>query len=315
LDPTFGDGGKIVGAGAGGSSGIVVQPDGKILLAGTFGSWISMEFAVTRLLPDGTRDATFGTGFYGVPGEVETDFSGLDDYGTSVVLLPDGTIVAGGAANCSPYGQYECGFGLAWYSPAGTELGKLTTFFETSAGVNSLAEQNGAIVAAGGRYLARYASAAGGALVLEGTVTTDITEILTVVLQPDGKLVASGWCRNSLEAFFACMARFDADGTLDTTFGVSGWVTDRGGTVFRALALQPDGKLVVAADGAPGDFVLARYNSDGSPDDGFGTDGKVSTDFGELFPRTFCTGLRELSSPIPTPIPRLAELSMFPWRS
>jgi hypothetical protein len=59
LDPTFGDGGKIVGLAG---SAMVVQPDGKIVLAGTFASWISMEFAVMRLLPDGTPDATFGTG-------------------------------------------------------------------------------------------------------------------------------------------------------------------------------------------------------------------------------------------------------------
>jgi uncharacterized delta-60 repeat protein len=139
LDPTFGDGGKIVGPiGINGWSAIVVQPDGKIVLAGTFSSWISMEFAVMRLLPDGTPDATFGTGYYGAPGQVEADFSGRDDYASSLVLLPDGTIVVGGAADCSPYGQYECGFGLAWYSPDGTELSKVTTFFSTSAGVNTL---------------------------------------------------------------------------------------------------------------------------------------------------------------------------------
>jgi uncharacterized delta-60 repeat protein len=278
LDQTFGDEGKIVGPiGINGWSATVVQPDGKILLVGTFASWISMEFAVMRLLPDGSPDATFGPGDYGVPGQVETDFSGRDDYASTVVLLADGTIVVGGAADCSPYGQYECGFGLAWYSPHGTELSRVTTFFDTSAGVNSLALQNGKIVAAGGPYLARYDGS-----FLEGTVTTKMEWILNVVLQPDGgpggKLVASGWCRTELATYFSCMARFSADGSLDTTFGADGWVTDVE-TIFGALTLQADGKLVVAG-ARSGDFILARYNPGGNLDTSFGTGGRVSTDFG-----------------------------------
>jgi uncharacterized delta-60 repeat protein len=119
---------------------------------------------------------------------------------------------------------------------------------------------------------------------LESTVTTNLTEIASVIVQPDGtaegKLVASGWCRDNVGTYFACMARFGADGNLDTTFGTGGWVTDLGQTVFSALALQPDRKLVLTSAGASGDFALARYNADGALDSTFGTGGKVSTDFG-----------------------------------
>ena len=94
---------------------------------------------------------------------------------------------------------------------------KVTTFFDKSVGVNSLALQNGRIFAAGGPYLARYDGS-----FLESTVTTDMTWILAVVRQPDDKLVASGWCSDDLGTYFSCMARFGADGGLDTTFGAAG---------------------------------------------------------------------------------------------
>src|SRR5262245_34398023 len=73
-------------------------------------------------------------------------------------------------------------------------------------------------------------------------------------------------------------------GTLDLTFGTGGLVTTNFGSSAGAsnVALQPDGKLVVAgaiAQNGRTDFAVARYNSDGSLDAGFGVGGKVTTDF------------------------------------
>jgi uncharacterized delta-60 repeat protein len=70
-------------------------------------------------------------------------------------------------------------------------------------------------------------------------------------------------------------------GALDPSFGTGGKVTTAfvGEAVVHAIALQSDGKIV-AAGAAGGDFALARYNSDGSLDTGFGTGGQVTTDFG-----------------------------------
>ena len=70
-------------------------------------------------------------------------------------------------------------------------------------------------------------------------------------------------------------------GTLDPTFGSGGIVTTDVGDYCTTVAIQSDGKIVVAGTGIyVGDFALARFNTDGSLDTGFGADGKVTTDFG-----------------------------------
>src|SRR5687767_14705361 len=77
-----------------------------------------------------------------------------------------------------------------------------------------------------------------------------------------------------------------ADGSLDPTFGSGGIVTTdfgSGADQGYAVALQPDGKIVVAGMSLGAintDFALARYNSDGSLDTTFDTDGMVMTDLG-----------------------------------
>src|SRR5205823_3136702 len=82
------------------------------------------------------------------------------------------------------------------------------------------------------------------------------------------------------------LARYNADGSLDNDFGNGGKVITGFSGAFSsaatALALQSDGKIVVAGDSRANgsrDFALARYNPDGSLDSGFGNGGKVITDF------------------------------------
>jgi uncharacterized delta-60 repeat protein len=111
-----------------------------------------------------------------------------------------------------------------------------------------------------------------------------------VAVQPDGKIVAVGDHKGNGGPEFA-VARYSRDGALDGTFGGGdGKVTTSfsGYGIANALAIQPDGKIVVAGYGVDpsyGDFVLARYNPNGSLDGTFGGgDGKVTTNFGN---RTF----------------------------
>src|SRR5439155_909088 len=118
--------------------------------------------------------------------------------------------------------------------------------------------------------LARY-NAAGSLDTSFGTggkVTTAIgstdDEVLALVLQPDGKLVAAGFTASAGNTAFA-LVRYNADGSLDTSFGTGGKVTTSFGSVDDkaiALVLQPDGKLVAAGysyNGTDTDFALARY--------------------------------------------------------
>jgi uncharacterized delta-60 repeat protein len=108
-----------------------------------------------------------------------------------------------------------------------------------------------------------------------------------VIQQSDGKLVLAGEAGGGLDPGKIALARFNTDGTLDSTFGSDGrTLVDLGsGTGSRAvdLAQQPDGKLVVAGatySGESSRLVFARFNTDGSLDTTFGTGGTTSVDFG-----------------------------------
>src|SRR5215471_5387552 len=111
-----------------------------------------------------------------------------------------------------------------------------------------------------------------------GKVTTDsLGDAFALSIRSDGKIVVAGGRTQSPSNF--ALARYNSDGSLDSTFGSGGKVerTDFSG-LFVALVLQPDGKIVVAG-GKNGDFVLVRYNGDGSLDTTFGSGGTLTTDF------------------------------------
>jgi len=106
--------------------------------------------------------------------------------------------------------------------------------------------------------------------------------------------VAAGITNNSDFA----LARYNPDGSLDTTFSGDGLLTtDFGNNEDRAyaVALQADGKIVAtgnASIGITNDFALARYNPDGSLDTTFDTDGLLTTDFGNSEDRAYAMALQ-----------------------
>ena len=309
LDIAFGNGGKVTTTfrGSDSASALALQPDGKIVVAGSTGGIFA--FALARYLPDGSLDATFGSG-----GKVTTNF-GL---AFALAIQPDGKIVvAGGTDN----------FLLARYNPDGSldptfgAGGKVITDFGGDDSAFALAFQaDGKIVVAGksevftgivgGDFaLARYNS--DGSLDATfgngGKVTTDfinhsVDGAFAVALQPDGKIVVGGATTPipivAPPAF--ALGRYLPNGSLDATFGNSGKViTSFGGPLcnsktclsdgVRSLVLQPGGKIVAAGrfftgltglGNFTGNFALASYHPDGSVDTTFGDGGKVTTDFG-----------------------------------
>ena len=109
----------------------------------------------------------------------------------------------------------------------------------------------------------------------------------SVAVQSDGKIVVAGYTWNTSETCFNFgLARYTKDGTLDTSFGSSGEVTNNFGFPYAlatSVALQADGKIVVAGmvgNGYSYDFAVARYDTDGTLDTTFGGTGEVTTDFG-----------------------------------
>jgi uncharacterized delta-60 repeat protein len=122
----------------------------------------------------------------------------------------------------------------------------------------------------------------------DGRVTTDFTSwhdsVQNIVIQPDQKIVAAGIAGLGAANPKFALARYDADGTLDATFSEDGKVTTNFTASFDGaydLVLEPDGQIVAAgeAGGSGGRFALARYDSDGTLDSGFGSSGKVTTNF------------------------------------
>ncbi len=187
----------------------------------------------------GDLDSSFGTG-----GLVTTDVAGNADRGYSIAIQSDGYIVVAGYANP---GSYD-GFAVARYASDG--------FLDPSFGTG-------------------------------GLVTTDMSgnsdQGRSIAIQADGKIVVAGYAYDSGYDSFA-LARYNADGSLDISFGTGGKVTtDMSGNSDRghSVAIQSNGKIVVAGyayDSGYDSFAIARYNSDGSLDTSFATDGKVITD-------------------------------------
>jgi uncharacterized delta-60 repeat protein len=119
---------------------------------------------------------------------------------------------------------------------------------------------------------------------VNGRAITDfsrgIDQANAIALEPDGKITVLGTTYDRNHSSFA-LARYNRDGALDLTFGREGKViTDfniNGWDDGRSLAIQPDGKIVVAGAGldVESGLRLARYNTDGSPDVSFGDQGQV----------------------------------------
>jgi uncharacterized delta-60 repeat protein/uncharacterized repeat protein (TIGR01451 family) len=300
LDTTFDGDGLVTTnfAAAAEARGLAIQGDGKIVVAGRVDAPGSRDFALARYNADGSLDPAFDT-----DGKVTTDFDAGLDFGYAVAIQADGKIVTAGYADVS--GTRD--FALARYNPDGSldtafdTDGKVTTDFAGSADVawGMAIQGDGKIVVAGladisgtGDFaLARYNpdGSLDTAFAGDGRVTTDFDAgssdlAYAVALQSDGKIVAAGVAVISGTNDFA-LARYNTDGSLDTTFDGDGLTTTDFGAGLdqaSAVAIQGDGKIVAVgrADIAGAfDFPLARYNPDGSLDTSFDGDGKVTTDF------------------------------------
>ena len=250
---------------------------------------ISITFLFVLICPN------FVAAKFGSNGKVTTPIGNDNDKAESLILQPDGKLVAAGWS----YNGSNGDFALARYESNGSlDLsfgtgGKVTTPFgsDQSCARSLILQPDGKLVAAGYSdddfALARYNSdgsldlsfGTGGKVTTHFSIYADGTESL--ILQPDGKLVAAGHSNRDF-----ALARYNSDGSLDLSFGTGGKVITSFGSDqsrARSLILQPDGKLVAA--GSSGnisnyDFALARYNSNGSLDLSFGTGGKVITPIG-----------------------------------
>jgi uncharacterized delta-60 repeat protein len=226
---------------------IAIQPDGKIIVGGNTGtSAIFQDFMVVRFNANGTPDASFGPTGIGV---IQTGFNPRDGL-SSIALQPDGKIVAGGFT-----GDFaNVDFALIRI----TSTGSLDTTFDT-----------------------------------DGKLTNSIREqdiLNKVLIQPDGKLIATGYTRNMGQNQDVALIRYNSNGSLDTSFDVDGIATTNDGALddTSAAILQPDGKIIVTERRDFNNSALIRFNSNGSLDNSFHGDGIFTfpaSNFTNTFPR------------------------------
>jgi uncharacterized delta-60 repeat protein len=305
-DQSFGSGG-FVNAYNFSFYDVKIQPDGKIVAVGLYLDFTPAHYlAVARFNANGTFDSSFGVGGWTYLQ------SWASSVATSLAIQNNGKLVGGGyydnagldflAARFNTNGTLDTTFSGDGIFTAAFNLNNAEDRVEAVA-----VQADGKILLAGYTYegstgsnfaLMRLNSAGtldlgfgawGGRTTLNFSGLDDFA--FDVVLQPDGKIVAAGSAKignyfgGSNQRF--ALARFNYNGSLDTTFDSGGKVTTSFGIlsndIIRSIALQTDGRLTAA--GFQGEsvnnnnFALTRYNTNGTPDTSFSGDGRLTTDF------------------------------------
>jgi uncharacterized delta-60 repeat protein len=247
LDNNFGNGGKTYPNIFHPQSSVLFQPDGKIIMADqSYNTNTKEDFWLMRMNYDGTLDNSFG-----INGEVKTDLGNNEqDIVYKLILQKEGKIMAIGSTKFNTTEGTD--FALVRYNSNGT--------LDTNFGKNGIVTDN----------------------------ISSVDKWADLVIQPDGKILVTGSVNvDSVGKMNFIVARYNENGTLDNSFGDGGkviiWFNTYTRDIANSIMLQPDGKIVVG--GMSGEiffynnFALARFNNDGTLDNNFGFNGKVTTKF------------------------------------
>lgn len=262
---------------------LVMQPDGKIILAGQNYS----EYALARYLTDGSLDSTFG-----INGLVSVDIGGHPDEVRSVLLQPDGKILVSGQsrvnlmrdfsiARFESNGDFDLTFGNQ-----GKVIVSLSSIDQEYCEGMAL-QPDGKIIVAGTIYnvgsvndfaAVRYNTdgtldstfGVGGIKIVQATNTPDYCK--TVDIQSDGKIVLGGFTEYGVDSTKTTLARLLPDGSIDSLFGINGIVhpVNTGYDYITKIMLDPNDKILVLNNN-----TIFRCMQDGSIDLSFGSNGTV----------------------------------------
>lgn len=279
VDDGFGAGGvALVDAGDDMSAGfgIAVQPDGKILVSGFSNTNLQDNITIVRFNPDGILDPTFDG-----DGIVVTNIDN-ESRGYTVNLTPDGKIVVGGRmSNGSTTNIVVVRYNLdgsldLTFSGDGITTTQIATVSDVYLPLGAAVQPDGKILVTTNSYISGLNE--GFALLrynTDGTLDSqfgDNGKTLTIigsfdvpraaVVQPDGKIVIAGYSYTNFSPQEANMVllRYDANGVLDTEFGIEGLgliIADINSQadIALAMALQPDGKILITGNTGLGNIV------------------------------------------------------------
>lgn len=295
LDLTFGENGFVISPETPDEEQtykIAVQQDGKIVIAGFVNAGGGQDFLVTRYLTNGELDAGFGmNGIATFDGGTEADVA------WDMVIQTDGKILLGGNVNNTntTYDDYA----LVRLNPDGSpdnsfgNNGLVVTDIEGQwDNVYAMALQDdGKILLAGESYSLNFRRVCVCRYLPDGSLDNDFCcggfapfkigmendHPRDIAIQENGMYIIAGYFDDLSDQAF--ISRMDYDGNLDNNFGINGTATlDIGGRDdrFNTVVIQPDGKILVGGmNGEPGnwDYLFARYNSNGTLDLSFGSNG------------------------------------------
>jgi len=301
LDFSFSGNGKVTTSFGGSSDdqgrAIAIQANGKILVAGSTKMTNGFDFAVVRYNADGTLDTNFSGN-----GRVTTDFFGSNDQANSLVIQLDGKIIVAGLASSVTALN---NFGVARYNADGS----LDTTFSSNgkviynfSGNNDYA--NGVALQADGKIIVVGVvdnSWGIARLNSDGSLDTSFNSSghktinfagaaapYGVVVQPNGKILISGYSFDASGVSKFTTVRLNADGSLDTTYG-GGSISigfGGGGNQGRSIALMADGRIVQAGYVTINNVQhcgVVRYFANGQLDTSFGNGGKAIGPTGPCF--------------------------------
>jgi len=262
----------------------LIQPDGKILSVGhANGTWDNGDMVVIRYTTACVRDNTFGNNGLVI---VDASGRGMADEARAALLQPDGKIVLAGrrtggsnddaaVVRLTPDGALDPtwdGDGIAVLDFGGNELA--TGVVRQTDGKIAISGQTNVN---GSSLLARFNSNGSLDNTFNGSGSRvyqhnpqEYASFTGIAVQPDGKLVASGYVYN--EGFESVAVRVTANGTPDLSFADSGLFRDSGGPgQFNAVATRPDGRILLAgysaaSVGANRDFSLRQLTALGALD-------------------------------------------------
>lgn len=281
-----------------------IQSDGKIVVVGHSNTGTLKKITLVRFNSNGTIDTSFDS-----DGIVKTSVGNFDNYASSIKILSNGKILVAG------YFLDDFGtdlFCLLKYNSNGSldntfdTDGKVSTqilYSENRA--NDLSVQTDGKIVVVGQLLnnlnfdhdlaiVRYNS--NGTLDSsfdgDGKVITDIAGngewAYSVGIQSDNKILVAGRTHNSSD-YDILIVRYNVDGNLDNTFNGNGIIVkdiDNSDNMAYSLSIQSDQKIIISGvtgytpSNTQADFVVLRYNTNGSIDGSFGNSGIVTTDLG-----------------------------------
>ncbi len=298
-----------MGQGDDGARGIAIQPDGKIVLAGTCHNGVNNDFCIARLNPNGSRDSSFNGPGGGGNGLFLLSVGASDEYVAAMALQADGKIVLAGSCYngsdndfCVARLNVNGTFDTSFAGPGGNGNGRflLPIGLKNDNATAVAVQSDGKILLAGyclsamndqdfcaarlnadGSFDTGFSGPSGsgnGKFLLPVGNSSDYAS--SALLQPDGNIVLTGFCINGAGYDFCAVRLLAATGSLDNSFaGPTGIGNGKimlpiGASSDNSLvaALQPDGKIVLAGycgGAVNNDFCVARLNSDGTFDTTF----------------------------------------------